>query len=467
MTDNVKASKSAPKRRVVQDQQGTEYQILGKIGEGGQGIVCSTNQDNILVKLFRDRDPERCRHWVNRLNWVLNQELDGLRIARPQALIERPYPGYVMELMDGLEPLQASFDSSLAALRSGDGLSVYVATGGLRRRLALLRDLAATLAGLHARGLAYGDLSPANVFVSRSVEHSQVWLIDCDNLCASERLGHGHLHTPGYGAPEVVRGERGVNSLTDAWSFAVLAFQLLTHRHPLMGGAVLDAEPDQEERALRGELPWVHHPEDPSNQACDGLPLEIVTTPRLQALFEDCFNAGRDHPLARPSLADWADALEAAWALMLDCNASDCVSSFFWNSARQCPFCDQVLADGLLLSHAWFNDGAAEQPYLDSGDRFALTLDKPLELHLAPVGTSGYKEAPLVCEILLRDDGLTLKPKGEGVLMLVRLDDMEKFPIPKELTLSSQPHRRRGQEAGLLLAHPDEPRLRPLWRFTW
>ena len=46
-------------------------------------------------------------------------------------------------------------------------------------------------------------------------------------------LGHGHLHTPGYGAPEVVRWESGVNSLTDAWSLAVIAFQLLTHRHPL------------------------------------------------------------------------------------------------------------------------------------------------------------------------------------------------------------------------------------------
>lgn len=468
MTDNTKSSKATPKRRVVQDQQGIEYQLTDKLGEGGQGVVCTTDRNNVLVKLFTDRDPERRRRWVNRLNWVLNQELDGLRIARPRALIERPYPGYVMELMDGLESLQSGLEHSLAALRDGAGLSGYLATGGLRRRLALLRELATTLAGLHARGLAYGDLSPANVFVSQSIEHCQVWLIDCDNLCATERLGHGHLHTPGFGAPEVVRGERGVNSLTDSWSFAVLAFEVLTQSHPLKGQAVLDAEPEVEARALRGELPWVHHPDDPSNQACEGLPLELVATPRIQALFEDCFNAGRDNPLARPSLATWTDALEAAWALMLDCTAQDCGSSFYWNDERQCPFCDQVAADGLLLAHAWYSDASPdEQPCLETGDCVALTLDRPLELHLAPVGTRGYTEAPLVCEIRLDESGLHLTPKDAGEMKLIRLEDGKPFSITQPQTLSAQPHRRRGREAGLLLAHPDEPRLRPFWRFTW
>ncbi|NEX21211.1 protein kinase [Thiorhodococcus mannitoliphagus] len=467
MTDNTKRAKSAPKKPVVHDQQGIEYELRDKLGEGGQGVVCTTDRDNVLIKLFTGRDAEQRRHWVNRLNWVLNQELDGLHIARPRALIERPYPGYVMELMDGLESLQASLDSSRAALLEGAGLSGYLATGGLRRRLALLRELATTLAGLHARGLAYVDLSPANVFVSKSIEHCQVWLIDCDNLCATERLGHGHLYTPDYGAPEVVRGERGVNSLTDAWSFAVLAFEMLTHGHPLKGEAVLDADPDEEARALRGELPWVHHPADTSNQACEGLPMELVATPRLQVLFENCFNAGRDNPLARPSLAAWADALEAAWALMLDCTTPDCGSSFYWNEERQCPFCDQVAADGLLLAHAWYSDASPDEPHLDTGDRLALALERPVALHLAPVGMHGYSEAPLVCEVRLDKAGLHLTPKGEGELTLVRIEDGKTFPITQPQTLSAKADRRRGSAAGLLLAHPDEPRLRPFWRFTW
>ena len=214
-----------PKRRTVYDQHGTAHILTSMLGEGGQGIVCTTERPNVLVKVQRQRlDPRALRERVRQINALLNLELDSLHIARPQALIERPVPGYVMELMDGLEPLQKMLEASHRALVEGDGLSGYVATGGLRRRLALLHELARTLASLHARGLAYGDLSPANVFVSQSVGHHQLWLIDCDNLCVSERAGHGHVHTPGYGAPEVVRGESGVNSLSDAWAFAVIAF---------------------------------------------------------------------------------------------------------------------------------------------------------------------------------------------------------------------------------------------------
>ena len=195
MAEIIKKSKSNPKKRTVWDTYKTAYQLTGKLGEGGQGMVCTTDYPNVLVKIFNDKDPVQRRDWVNRLNWVLSQELDGLRIARPQALIEQPVPGYVMELMDGLHPLQEMLEASHQALLDGDGLGGYVATGGLKRRLALLRELASTLAGLHARGLAFGDLSPANVFISKSVEHCQLWLIDCDNLCATERLGHGHIHT--------------------------------------------------------------------------------------------------------------------------------------------------------------------------------------------------------------------------------------------------------------------------------
>jgi DNA-binding helix-hairpin-helix protein with protein kinase domain len=466
MTKITKNSKSSPKNRTVWDTYKTAYHLTGKLGEGGQGMVCTTERPSVLVKVFNDKDPERRRRWVNRLNWVLRQELDGLRIARPQALIEQPVPGYVMELMDGLHPLQEMLEVSHQALLDGNGLSGYVATGGLKRRVALLRELASTLAGLHARGLAFGDLSPANVFVSNSVEHHQLWLIDCDNLCATERLGHGHIHTPGYGAPEIVRGERGVNSLTDAWSFAVIAFELLTHLHPLKGEAVLDGEQDEEERALRGELPWIHHPENDSNRPTEGgVPLGLVATPRLRKLFEDCFNIGRDDPLVRPSLGEWADALDAAWALTLDCEAEDCHSSFYWNDDRQCPFCDHHQSNGLLLMHAWLSLETPEALYLDTGDQQALGVGRSIELHLAPVGTRTYRDSPLACVLKLDDEGLRITPQSGAELVMVRLEDGKEVLFSETKWL--RPDRRRGMALALILAHPDIPGLRPVWRFVW
>jgi len=65
-------------------------------------------------------------------------------------------------------------------MREGRELQGFVQSGGLARRLALLARLARVLASLHGLGIAHGDLSPRNVFVSSTHAHSQVWLIDVD-----------------------------------------------------------------------------------------------------------------------------------------------------------------------------------------------------------------------------------------------------------------------------------------------
>ena len=194
---------------------------------------------------------------------------------------------------------------------SDDGLSGYVKTGGLLRRLKILARLARVLAELHGRGLAYGDLSPANVFASQSLEYAEVWLIDADNVASQSRDGQQGVFTPDYGAPEILRGESGINTLTDSWSFAVMAYRILTLVHPLKGDVVLEGEPEREEATLRGELPWVDHPTDRSNALSIGLPREITLNAPLRALFERCFNAGLNSPGERPSLSEWADAFEA------------------------------------------------------------------------------------------------------------------------------------------------------------
>ena len=63
----------------------------------------------------------------------------------------------------------------------------------------------------------------------------------------------------------------GVNSLTDAHAFSVLAFQTLSLAHPLIGDAVNEGPPEREEEALAGRLPWIDHPTDGSNRASSGI----------------------------------------------------------------------------------------------------------------------------------------------------------------------------------------------------
>ncbi|MEI2422241.1 hypothetical protein V6O07_18315, partial [Arthrospira platensis SPKY2] len=99
-------------------------------------------------KVFTAKDSVKREQWFNRVKWILRQDLDGLSIASPKALIVSPVPGYVMELMDGLHPLASDMETSFTALSEGKGLTGFVQTGGLRRRLLILSEIASTLSKL-------------------------------------------------------------------------------------------------------------------------------------------------------------------------------------------------------------------------------------------------------------------------------------------------------------------------------
>ncbi len=126
------ATPEAPKKnRTVLDQHGQSYELTGRIGEGGQGIVCTTNYPNVLVKVARATTEEKRVSWTSKIRALMRQPLEGLPIAHPQALITQPQPGYVMELMDGLAPMTELMQVATDALMSDEGLSGYVKTGGL------------------------------------------------------------------------------------------------------------------------------------------------------------------------------------------------------------------------------------------------------------------------------------------------------------------------------------------------
>jgi DNA-binding helix-hairpin-helix protein with protein kinase domain len=319
----------SPIQQVI-DESGAAHTLSRRIGKGGQGEVWLAEGGRRIVKLLHPRsDAEALRR---QFAFVRRLDLGGLHVARPIAVLRPPHVGYVAEFLGDMVAIKDLIDAPASGL-----LQWHIDTGGLRRRLRLLAHAGEALLGLHARGVVYADVSHNNVFVSEPVEALEAWLIDLDNL-SHEADPRRAIYTPGYGAPEVVARRSGCTSLSDAWAFAVLVWQTLTLTHPFVGDLVNDGEPELEEEAFAGKLPWVGHSEDDRNVCTTGLPPDLVLANRLIELARRTFEGGLEEAKQRPSVAEWVDRLHAAADQTVQC--PECSGTYFVVE-KLCPWCDE------------------------------------------------------------------------------------------------------------------------------
>ncbi|MCP3169966.1 protein kinase family protein [Myxococcus qinghaiensis] len=350
---------------VVDDDGNVHHLLKQPLGRGGQGVVLRTRSPHIAVKLIgaiADSPPapetrsaqklwnqltkapsialasDAPKHAAlrRRLEDVRALPLPRLHLAQPLSML-RDHVGYTMRLLTGMVPMR-SLIAEPGASKLGE---FYRSSGGLGRRLELLANTAGLLARLHAVPLVYADVSLNNVFISETADASEVWLIDLDNLDYLSANAPG-IFTPGFGSPEVVTGRAGVSTLSDSYSFAVLAFWVLTQQHPFLGDYVEqgswddDGDEDREQLAFRGEVPWVEDTRDGSNRTSKGIARHLVLSKPVRELFQRTFEAGRTDRTARPSMSEWADVLRRAADRVVSCKGC---GSTFDVTAGSCQFC--------------------------------------------------------------------------------------------------------------------------------
>ncbi len=458
-----------PKKREVLDTKGSAYELKDEISRGGQGIVYHTHIPQVLIKGFVNKDEQARQRWRKHISWLIQQDLGGLKLAKPLVMLAEPRCGYVMELMDGLVSLQSILDGFIEA--GEEASSKYLQQGGMRRRVRILCQLARTLNQLHGRGMLYGDVSPSNVFVSSDPLHAETWLIDCDNISLEAHSGLT-LYTSDYGAPEVVRGAAQLSSLTDVWSFAVIAYQLLTHNHPFKGELVGNGEPELEEAALRGLHPWINDSQIDTNVCFSNIPIELTEHSRLPDLFRRCFEEGKERACERPGMAEWLEALCELDDRFFDCTS--CGSSNLLpvelNSIDDavCFFCDSPADPKLVLFEEYIalpeeNQSEVMSSWVATGRKVWLQPGGNRELkRLMP--TFNYDRWPSDhIRIDYTDKGLGIHPLAKGNLHLQRGNTkklLERYQGLKEEL--------RGQHAEPYQIHVgelDESHI--VWQFRW
>ena len=265
-----------------------EYQVEGKLGEGGFGVVYRA-QHPLIGKLAAIKVLNR--------QWSSNPEMVSRFIAEARSVnqirhrniidifafgaLEDGRQYYVMELLEGM-PLDRYLEQR-GRLPAPDAV-------------AILRGVARALDAAHECGVAHRDLKPENIFLEQDRDGA-VFPKLLDFGIAKLLAEGGTLHktrtgapigTPAYMSPEQCRG-KSVDHRTDIYSFGILTYEALTGRLPFDGEEVMDIL-----------FKHLHEEPQPLSRVCPDLPSGL-DAPVLAMLAKD--------PKARPSSV--SAALEA------------------------------------------------------------------------------------------------------------------------------------------------------------
>lgn len=201
------------------------YVVEKRLGEGGMGIVYLAQQERprrrVAVKVIR---PE-----------MMSERAVGRFLVEAEVLGRLNHPGIASILEAGTDT-SGSHPRHYLAMEfiEGETLAAYVAGQGLgvRRRMALVADLADAVHHAHQRGVIHRDLKPGNVLVTRE-GRPKVLDFGIARAAGSRELGPrtatGHVvGTLEYFSPEQVGPDPGaVDVRTDVYALGLIAYELV------------------------------------------------------------------------------------------------------------------------------------------------------------------------------------------------------------------------------------------------
>ena len=220
-----------------------KYRLVSLLGEGGMGVVWAAEhvvtKRKVALKLLRPRvrtgrgraKDERVRERA------LREARASVAVGDPRVLpiddvLEHAGEAVlVMERLVG-ETLRVRMDR-VPKLPYADARPLLVA-------------LAEAMCAAHEKGVVHRDLKPDNVFLlAKPSAEVPLKVLDfgiakltaevLDDLDTPLTTTGAMLGTPVYMSPEQGFGESDIDARSDAWSFGVLAYEMLAGRAPFNG----------------------------------------------------------------------------------------------------------------------------------------------------------------------------------------------------------------------------------------
>ncbi len=304
---------------IMTSESGNKYTVKALLGAGGQGEVYDVEcggQHYALKWYFKGSATGRQKKM---LEAIISHGAPDNSFLWPMELIV-PATGGLFGYIMPLRP--KNYKSIVDLMKKKINPSFYVLT-----RAAF--NLTKGYQRLHATGAKYQDISFGNLFFNP--DNGDVLICDNDNVSYDNSKPGGVLGTPGFMAPEIVRGEKRPSKDTDRYSLAVLLFYLFMVNHPLEGK--LEASIKCMDMAARVKLygtdpVFIFDPDNKTNRPVKGIHDNAniywpMYPEKLRQLFIKSFTVGLTEPSKRVTEPEWMTlfANMMSGQLMCSCGA--------------------------------------------------------------------------------------------------------------------------------------------------
>ncbi|HQR06619.1 MAG TPA: protein kinase [Gemmatales bacterium] len=219
-----------------QAKQQTGYELLGELGRGGMGVVYRA----------RDRKLNRQVALKKIKNGSLANRQEQERFLREARIVAKlVHPGIVQIYEVGEETSDDGLPLPFFVMElvEGESLAQRLERGKLDEKEAatLIESLARTIHAAHLQGIVHRDLKPANILLSdQEPALSTVKIADFGLAKLIEAKGQSGLSlggtlmgTPGYMAPEQIRGTaEALGPGTDVYALGAILYECLTGQTP-------------------------------------------------------------------------------------------------------------------------------------------------------------------------------------------------------------------------------------------
>ena len=197
------------------DENGNRHYTAGQIASDGQGVFYRAKGEGVFICDSSAIHGQKHKYIDAKLLPLESVE----NIIMPCAYLKEPYAGYIMLVPGDFSPLTEIMN------HSHNKREFYAKTGGLKRRVLLMAELAKTLHMLHSVPCMYGPVMPHRMFIPTAANKTELFLLYSVNMTATMPFT-AQEESNRYAAPEAKNGVATIHS--DVYSFGRLAHDLFT-----------------------------------------------------------------------------------------------------------------------------------------------------------------------------------------------------------------------------------------------